>query len=670
MIAKPISVKELLGKRFNIPYYQRGYRWEEKQVNDLLNDLQEFYFKIKANSDSSFYCLQPLVVVKNKQLTTDEDNPVYDLIDGQQRLTTLYLLLVYFKSIDDTVGDLYELRYERLEDSGKLFDINNLRELTDESKELLRKHNDFVFLFKAYQTIVKWFTKEEQHLRWSILRDVILGDGTSDHNQNDVRFLWYEPDQEVSLEDDAKILRGSITIFNRLNYGQTPLSNTDLIKAMIMICDIYPPKDQAIREEESSRYASEWDMIEKRLHDRLLWSMLVSVDYRPLSRMELLFDYVAHELYERKNVEESWEKNAFAEITEDESDFSYRVVSAYLLYSRGRNIDPDEYKKRVAYVWKCVQRIYHMFCNWYNNRKTYHLIGLYVLLHEKQLGGEIVSRYKLLKELTELYTKTSRDEFAEELKMKIGEKIKIRSKAKDSNRVEHEFTLETINYSETPRDLIRILTLFNVEQTMNELAENIRFDFALFKRTNPTSLEHIHPQHLRINDNDLLAWYNRRKEILTENKRLPVSTTTDPQERELLVAISYLDKTLNKSLKDDKEKSACESHLAVIDQRFDELADINEIEMHTIKNMALVDGSVNSALSNKLLHEKREVLFEKSEERDKDNYPEHYIMIGTKKVFNKLYTPKERIIDLKFWGKDDRNAYFKRISEVYDKYVK
>ena len=29
---------------FNIPYYQRGYRWEEKQVNDLLNDLQEFFF--------------------------------------------------------------------------------------------------------------------------------------------------------------------------------------------------------------------------------------------------------------------------------------------------------------------------------------------------------------------------------------------------------------------------------------------------------------------------------------------------------------------------------------------------------------------------------------------------------------------------------------------------
>ena len=94
------SVRELLGMKFFIPNYQRGYRWTEQQVLDLLNDIRDFSF-IKRK-DYEYYCLQPLVVrtmaEKDKMLNDlDLDETWYEVIDGQQRLTTLYMILTALK---------------------------------------------------------------------------------------------------------------------------------------------------------------------------------------------------------------------------------------------------------------------------------------------------------------------------------------------------------------------------------------------------------------------------------------------------------------------------------------------------------------------------------------------------------------------------------------------
>lgn len=670
MEAKPIPVKDLLGKHFNIPYYQRGYRWEEKQVNDLLNDLQEFYFKTLDDNykDVSFYCMQTLVVSKNQTLS-EGNNPVYDVIDGQQRLTTIYLLLLYITSKSQEFKDpLYTLKYERMDDtiSQGLFNVDNLKDLTANSKQYLADYNDFIFLFKAYQTIKNWFG-ETGHIYPSKMQEILIGDNTGRPNQKDVRFLWYEPDQEIDNESEANVLRGSIDIFNRLNYGQTPLTSTDLIKAMLMICDIYPKDSRRLQEAQSSRYASEWDLMEKRLHNRLLWAMLVPNGFNPTSRMELLFDYVAHDMYENKK---DWEEEAYKKIKLEDNDFSYRVISAYLLYCKTGIVDSEDYKQRVETVWHKVQSIYHMFCNWYQNRKTYHLIGLYLLLHENSLGKKtyIQPQYHLYKKLIKEYKNNSRNDFIDKLKELIGLCVKITTKFRDENKVEKLYTLESINYGQTPKDLIRVLLLFNVHETMNEIAENPLFDFALFKSTNPTSLEHIHPQNLKLDDKQIEEWYASRREVLSNKNKIPDPTTTNEEELKLLNAISFLDMNLSQR-SDDTIKKKCEMSLRIIDKHFDELAKIGEDEMHTIKNMALVDGPVNSAFSNRLLNDKRQIMYEKAAEHT-DGHPDHYIMIATRRVFNKMYTPMEDIHDMEFWGRKDRAAYFERIKEVYNIYVK
>ena len=83
------TLGELSQYSFYIPAYQRGYRWTEQEVNDLLNDINEFIPReISDTEEKTWYCLQPVVV---KSRSENE----YEVIDGQQRLTTIYLILHY-----------------------------------------------------------------------------------------------------------------------------------------------------------------------------------------------------------------------------------------------------------------------------------------------------------------------------------------------------------------------------------------------------------------------------------------------------------------------------------------------------------------------------------------------------------------------------------------------
>ena len=59
-----VAINQLLGKEFFIPSFQRGYRWNEEQVEDLLEDIWEF-FNISKKDDGEFYCLQPVIVKKD-----------------------------------------------------------------------------------------------------------------------------------------------------------------------------------------------------------------------------------------------------------------------------------------------------------------------------------------------------------------------------------------------------------------------------------------------------------------------------------------------------------------------------------------------------------------------------------------------------------------------------
>jgi len=77
------QMEELRKGRFVVPSYQRGYRWSEQEVGQLVDDIQ--------SNVGRGYCLQPIVVERIDGASRNVDE--WTLVDGQQRLTTLFLLV-------------------------------------------------------------------------------------------------------------------------------------------------------------------------------------------------------------------------------------------------------------------------------------------------------------------------------------------------------------------------------------------------------------------------------------------------------------------------------------------------------------------------------------------------------------------------------------------------
>lgn len=643
-------VADLLNMHFHIPNYQRGYRWECKHIEALLDDLYAFSVQMSEmeNKAGKFYCIQPLAVVVNKQLST-KDEIVYDVIDGQQRLTTLYLILSYlqdarkFLCSGSLTTAIFSLKYESRDSEF----FNNEEYKNSDIKDAIR-NIDFFYMTRAYKAIGEWFEKKQ--INKALILEVLIpkkykmitglkGEELmktkeSNDKENDVRFIWYE----VPSEDNAE----SIEVFSQLNYGKTALTATELVKALLFQCDIYT-KDKSLMHEIAFRRSCEWDIMEKQLQDPFMWSMYMSEEIYLASHITLVLLLVFNKLYA-----ELQGKYQNLKIDKDSKDFIYQVCSKYL----GTNKEGD-YAKNVEKVWKKIQSTYTALYNWYKNPDTYHLIGLLIWLKEyKAKDFDSDKRFMLIESMMNEYSIKSKDEFVRYLKQQIASIIHVDETINTKEGVKP-WGVDHVNYNDNALQLIRILVLFNVEDVRTKQDESARFPFHLLRRFNVTSLEHIHPQNLII-DNIKLDTLTKWLDVKTKSLHQLGNKKYDQDIAKL--------KTLIKDEASYKEnKNEAQAIISKIDKEFDELAHMSENQMHTLYNMALVDKDTNSALSNNLLDRKREIL------RDYQERKETYVLPTTQKVFSKYYSPtKEDNVLPKLWTISDRDAYFKAIKKVYD----
>ena len=147
------SIQDLIKEHFLVRSYQRGYRWQRVNVFDLLNDLCDF-----IHSEKILYSLQPLVVYESTQ-------GVYHVVDGQQRLTTVSILLGYL--------GLERLSIEYESRKGQR------NTLVEESRNIDQYHVN-----QAYLSIEKWF---EERLEEKELFIKLLTGGLN----KTVGFVWY-----------------------------------------------------------------------------------------------------------------------------------------------------------------------------------------------------------------------------------------------------------------------------------------------------------------------------------------------------------------------------------------------------------------------------------------------------------------------------------------------
>ncbi|MCY3687817.1 MAG: DUF262 domain-containing protein, partial [Gammaproteobacteria bacterium] len=156
--------------RYWIPAYQRGYRWNQQQVKQLLDDVWDFI----QTGEGEFYCLQPLVV---KQW----DDGRFEVVDGQQRLTTIYVLLVLdrLKAIVEMARKQpFTIEYET-RDGSFLKNIDCIR--ADENI-------DFHYICEARQAIEDWLHSRDGSHALKLMQH-LLADDEADRN---VRVIWYE----------------------------------------------------------------------------------------------------------------------------------------------------------------------------------------------------------------------------------------------------------------------------------------------------------------------------------------------------------------------------------------------------------------------------------------------------------------------------------------------
>mgnify|MGYP004701123991 FL=1 len=295
-------VGEITGE-FYVPSYQRGYRWGETEVVRLLDD-------IYSTEGKRNYCLQPVVVRKNGNK--------YELIDGQQRLTTIYLIYRFmngesFGFIDEP---RFSLSYETREKSEEF-----LKSIDESRKE---ENIDFWFLCNAYESIKKWFAERD---RKSTLTNV------NKYFDEIVKIIWYEVDES----EDA------IGLFTRLNIGKIPLTNAELVKAMFLSKDT----DENVDKEKQEEISLQWDNMEKELHNNSLWYFLTNKtksDYQ--TRIDLILDLISSKPAENRE--------------------------KYYTFFK---FDGMRQNKKLESIWRSIQQTFLVLKDWHGNHELYHKIG-------------------------------------------------------------------------------------------------------------------------------------------------------------------------------------------------------------------------------------------------------------------------------------------------------
>lgn len=296
-----------------VPAYQRGYRWNAIQVTQLLEDIREFTRR-KNPQPEEFYCLQPLVLLAKQ-------DGAYEVIDGQQRLTTLLLILRYF---NDRLAARYQQALYTIEYATRPELLSFLENPTD---ELAAKYIDYFHIAKAMKVIEAWFDERESEVE--AIKDTFL---------NKAKVIWFQ----LSAGDNA------VAAFTRLNVGKIPLTNAELIRALFLRSSTGGSADSR-----RLRIAYEWDLVEKSLQDPAFWSFVSNDAKSSGGRIGFLFELAAR----RQGMEQA--KDEYATF----NHFSKRLDD--------KNTDSAE-------AWLEVKKIHMLLEEWFEDRHLYHLVGFLI----------------------------------------------------------------------------------------------------------------------------------------------------------------------------------------------------------------------------------------------------------------------------------------------------
>ena len=638
------SIAELQDMAFYIPAYQRGYRWTQQQVKDLLKDILEFSGK-KGNA--SIYCLQPLVIVRR---LSDEDSVMkriheakdlnevrhllkeqWEVVDGQQRLTTIRLILEVLQQ-----PHFYDIEYETRKNSASFLD-GIMNGIPDSN---VKENIDYYYIKQAVNYTNNWLKGKDIDR----FRNVLL---------HQVKFIWYETQENNPKE-----------VFTRLNIGKISLTNAELIKALLLNKSNFPNDDYSTVRLRQQEIAMEWDVIEYTLQSNEFWLFLNEPGNERSTRIDFIFDMICQEDMLHCKDDQEIQMNGDLK--------TFRYFNHYFETQKQK-------EEAIQTIWEKVKEIFQTLQEWFDDKELYHYIGFLICV------GKSVNR--IYRQWTRYATKSA---FRENYLMKA---IKESIRYKDIENTVYEVDAEVPQEFKggVKQNCRPILLLHNLQTVINQnnvLAENKKYREGVFYKF---------PFHLYKSED----WDVEHIDSNTENKLNDIQS----QREWLLNAYFGLQgeafKEIRKNIKDFFEKFTGKNYEQSEDpdkqkarnERFEELRssidDINgnirlsQIEKNKIWNFALLDSSTNRSYGNAIFPAKRRVIIGK--DQGKRFFPptvdengaiveckvqegqSSFIPPCTKSVFLKYYNAASS--DFNTWNKEDAIAYMNNIKDTLKEFL-
>ena len=633
------SVAELQDLAFYIPDYQRGYRWTQRQVEDLLNDIFEFSQKDNAG----IYCLQPLVVVPRSSDEQPLDkahatkvNMQWEVVDGQQRLTTIRLIL-------EVLGRFrfYDITYQTRRDSAEFLNgITTVEAAGEKAEEKAKNNIDFYHIYLAVTVICEWLKEKMDEKKKKLFQDILL---------NRVKFIWYE------TKEDPK------EVFARLNIGKISLTNAELIKALLLNKSNFDSSDDDKIRLWQQEIAVEWDVIEYALQSNEFWLFLNAPgDERP-TRIDYVFDMICRcDLLKCKDEKEPDATDNFR---------TFRYFYHYLAVQKQKEISLAQ---AVRTIWENVREIFHTLREWFDDMELYHYIGYLIYM-----GRNVDEIYK---QWTGPDNKSGKFGFIEKY---LKEEIKKTIPCKDIENTVYEVE-SAQNKGGSKTNCRPILLLHNLQTVINQnriLGANAKYKNGVFYKF---------PFHLYKSE----GWDVEHIDSNTENGLNDIQS----QREWLLNAYFGLQDKAYQTLRDQiqeffktrkgDEQSADSDKQTVRNEQFVELrrqiediSDNNRLdqnEKNKIWNFTLLDSSTNRSYGNAIFPAKRRVIIGKDQGKrfslptideneeivlgSAENGSSSFIPPCTRYVFLKYYNTAS--FDPNAWTKDDAETYKNNIKEI------
>lgn len=406
---------------FFVPAYQRGYRWLSLQVAQLLEDIREFTQRTNPQPEE-FYCLQPLVIKVRQDGT-------FEVVDGQQRLTTLLLIMRYFNErlIEKFRQKLFTLAYETRPSLDEF--------LMAPSEEAANSNVDYFHLYKAIRAIEDWFNQRESEVE--AIKSALL---------NKTKVIWFE----LSEGDNP------VDAFTRLNVGKIPLTNDELIRALFLRRSDPDDKDAA---NVQMRIAYEWDQLEKGLQSDDFWYFLSNQPPSGQNRIGFIFELVARS----------------EGMSDEMENDDYGLFYTFNQRLGERSATPES-------EWIKIKQTYYMLEEWFEDRTLYHMVG-FLISQEMPI--------ERIRALSQDCAKSAFEQrLRGEIFHHVNGKNKLESSDENTVRLNVEDNLESLAYGSKNQSISATLLLFNVATLLQNHRSNLRFQFDSFKKEQ-WDIEHI-----------------------------------------------------------------------------------------------------------------------------------------------------------------------------------